>query len=156
MEASCREFRRARLKIVLRKIVRKILTLSFLAIFISLINFSVHWWQFGSIPPLTENDLADLIKLNMSYHLSGWWDILFSWLLVMLIYLIFSIKILKREIGRQMRNIFGFIVVALGIYFSFAYGAIFYGLVFSVTFISICLMVIVARFMIKAYILAGL
>jgi len=156
MKTVSKEFRRARRKIGLRKIGFKLLIITTIAGLIEVIIFFIQWYNFDSLPPLTEKDIINLCKLDISYYLSGWWNFLFSWLWVGLVYLIFYLKILKRWIGAKMRNIFGGLVIAMGIYFTVTYGAIFYGFIFSITFILIFPLIIIIRFLIKDYILAGL
>jgi len=102
--------------------------ISFLVIIVGVLF--VFWFRFsgGQARLMTENDIADLIKIQVNYAISSWWNIAFAWLWLMLIYFVIVSRWLKKKLGKIMRAVLAWALFLLGLYFSFTRGGMFYGL----------------------------
>lgn len=122
--------------------------ISFIVLIGSLINIFFIWLKHGNIPmtPMTEKDIVDLVRIKVDYEISFYWNLLFGWVWTLLLYLMFTSNWLKREIGKLMRNILISLIFSGGLYFSFVYGGIFYGLIISLIFLFLMLAVALSFF----------
>ena len=103
----------------------------------------------GRLPFLSDQDIASLPRLKLSYRLSFWWNIPAALGWVMIIIAIFNSLRLKREIGKRMVLILGWLIIVIGPAASLCFGGMFYGLIACLSFLLVMAGLLAAELILK-------
>jgi len=125
------------MKLRLRLMVMTFSVISAVAMIIGSIIIGLRWAVDGQPPNLTNQDIAELTRLNLQYQLPFWWELIAIWLWFLMLYGIIVSRHLKRKLGLTMKIAFFFLVMVPGIYFAFQYHGIMYGFIVSF-FMAVC------------------
>lgn len=135
MEAKNKNYLWARRKIFWVTLVEMALKF-FLVVVVLSPNLALYLLsqKYGSLPDMTEKDIAMFTRINTEYFIPSSWNFVFSSFLIMLLYWMTVSKWFKRETATIMHYLLIITVAAGGIIFSVIYGGILYGLAVSMTF----------------------
>ncbi len=95
-------------------------------------------------PPMTGNDIETFSRINANYSISFWWNIPFGAVWAVMLYWVIMSSWLKKESGKAMQLFLAVLVFAGGLYFSFHYGGILYGLAASLIFLILLAAILLA------------
>jgi hypothetical protein len=124
-------FRREKVKLFWRTIGPELAVVTACSQMIAMVVIFWRWYQFGSVPPISQQDISEFVRVPFQYEMSGWWELLFFWLWSLLLYAVSVSRHLKRQLGLAMKIVFILLIIILGIYFFQEYRSMLYGLIIS-------------------------
>ncbi|MFA6194889.1 MAG: hypothetical protein WC719_04070 [Patescibacteria group bacterium] len=98
----------------------------------------------GFLPLMTERDIAEFVVIKIVYALPPWWNFVFAFILAAFLYWMCVSAWFRRETGTVTRYLMIIIVAFLGSYYSVFYGGMLYGLVASVIFLILLVILILS------------
>jgi len=140
-EKSRGNFRSAKRKVFWFDLGAKALVVLLISFLIGLADILFIRSKNGVWLPLTEKDIEIFIRIKAEYSLPFWWDFLFGVIWALLLYWLSQSSWFKKGTGPVMRKLLLALVIIGGFYFSVLYGGIFYGLIVSLSFLTLMIVI---------------
>ncbi len=104
----------------------------------------------GYLLPMTDNDIQSYSRIKIKYSIPFWWNIGFGIIWTFQLYWMYISPWLEKQVGKFIKVCLIATVFVAGLSCSIIYGGIFYGLILSLTFVTLlCFMIFTYPWIIK-------